>query len=65
MMPARVDDYETLLTENRIWLARLQNVGKSSCEDAIAHQHDRADAARRRLGLRQPQSFPIFQLRGI
>jgi NADH-quinone oxidoreductase subunit D len=37
MMPSRVDDYETLLTENRIWLARLQNVGRISLEDAIAY----------------------------
>ena len=37
MMPSRVDDYETLLTENRIWLARLQNVGKIKLEDAIAY----------------------------
>ncbi len=37
MMPNRVDDYETLLTENRIWLARLQNVAKIKLEDAIAY----------------------------
>src|SRR6201982_2376860 len=37
MMPSRVDDYETLLTENRIWLARLKNVGKIKLEDAIAY----------------------------
>ena len=36
MMPSRVDDYETLLTQNRIWLARLKNVGKIELEDAIA-----------------------------
>src|SRR6201984_597617 len=37
MMPSRVDDYETLLTENRIWLARLKDVGKIKLEDAIAY----------------------------
>ncbi|HEY6126917.1 MAG TPA: NADH dehydrogenase (quinone) subunit D [Candidatus Acidoferrum sp.] len=37
MMPSRIDDYETLLTENRIWLARMQNVGKIKLEDAIAY----------------------------
>src|SRR5246500_1933975 len=36
MMPSRVDDYETLLTENRIWLARLKDVGRIKLEDAIA-----------------------------
>jgi NADH-quinone oxidoreductase subunit D len=37
MMPSRVDEYETLLTENRIWLARLKGVGKIKLQDAIAN----------------------------
>ena len=37
MMPSRVDEYEALLTQNRIWLARLQNVGIIKLEDAIAY----------------------------
>ena len=36
MMPSRVDEYETLLTENRIWMARTQGVGYISPEDAVA-----------------------------
>jgi NADH-quinone oxidoreductase subunit D len=36
MMPSRVDEYEALLTENRIWMARTQRVGYISPEDAIA-----------------------------
>jgi NADH-quinone oxidoreductase subunit D len=35
-MPERVDDYESLLTTNAIWLARTQGVGKISGADAIA-----------------------------
>ena len=35
-MPSRVDEYETLLTENRIWMGRTKNVGYISAEDAIA-----------------------------
>jgi len=27
MMPSRVDEYETLLTENRIWIGRTKGVG--------------------------------------
>src|SRR2546426_1419940 len=34
--PAQVDEYEKLLTRNRIWLKRTQDVGKISAEDAIA-----------------------------
>jgi NADH-quinone oxidoreductase subunit D len=31
-----VDEYETLLTENRIWIGRTKGVGYISAEDAIA-----------------------------
>jgi NADH-quinone oxidoreductase subunit D len=37
MMPSRVDEYEALLTENRIWQGRLQGVGKISLDQAIAY----------------------------
>jgi NADH-quinone oxidoreductase subunit D len=36
MMPSRVDDYETLLTKNRIWMGRTQGIGYISTEDAVA-----------------------------
>jgi NADH-quinone oxidoreductase subunit D len=35
-MPGHVDQYEDLLTKNRIWLARTQGVGVFSAADAIA-----------------------------
>jgi NADH-quinone oxidoreductase subunit D len=35
-MPSRVDEYETLLTENRIWMGRTKGIGYISAEDAIA-----------------------------
>jgi NADH-quinone oxidoreductase subunit D len=34
-MPAHIDEYETLLTENRIWMARTKGVGNLSAADAI------------------------------
>ena len=34
--PARIDEYEDLLTKNRIWLARTQGVGMLNAADAIA-----------------------------
>jgi NADH-quinone oxidoreductase subunit D len=37
MMPSRIDEYEQLLTGNRIWLGRLQGVGVISAEDAVAY----------------------------
>src|SRR6201988_2669769 len=36
MMPARVDEYEALLTENRIWQGRLKGIGYLSPERLIA-----------------------------
>ena len=35
-LPAHIDEYETLLTNNRIWMARTKGVGNLSAEDAIA-----------------------------
>ena len=34
--PKRLEEYETLLTENRIWLARTVGVGVIPAEDAVA-----------------------------
>jgi NADH-quinone oxidoreductase subunit D len=34
--PAHIDEYETLLTENRIWMGRTKGVGYLSAQDAIA-----------------------------
>jgi len=36
MMPSRIDEYETLLTENRIWIARTKGVGVIKPEAAVA-----------------------------
>jgi NADH-quinone oxidoreductase subunit D len=36
MMPSRVNDYETLLTKNRIWMGRTQGIGYISTKDAVA-----------------------------
>jgi NADH-quinone oxidoreductase subunit D len=36
-MPGRVDEYESLLTSNRIWLGRTQQVGSISQQDAVAY----------------------------
>ncbi len=35
-MPRAIDDYETLLTRNKIWLERTEGVGLLSADDAIA-----------------------------
>jgi NADH-quinone oxidoreductase subunit D len=35
-LPAHIDEYETLLTENRIWIGRTKGVGYISGKDVIA-----------------------------
>ena len=37
MFPAKLDEYEDLLTKNQIWLKRTQNVGMISQEDHIQY----------------------------
>jgi len=36
-MPSRIDDYESLLTNNTIWLQRTQGVGKITTEQAVTY----------------------------
>jgi len=36
MFPSRIQEYEDLLTQNRIWLARTKGIGHLSAEDALA-----------------------------
>lgn len=36
MLPARLGEYEDLLTQNRIWMGRTKGIGIISAEDAIA-----------------------------
>ncbi|MBI4715510.1 MAG: NADH-quinone oxidoreductase subunit D, partial [Nitrospirae bacterium] len=35
--PGRVDEYETLITNNRIWLGRTMGIGLLSPEDAVSY----------------------------
>jgi len=36
MMPSRIDEYEALLTGNRIWMGRTKGIGYISTDDAVA-----------------------------
>ncbi len=36
MFPSRIGEYERLLTQNRIWLARTKGIGMLTADDAIA-----------------------------
>ena len=62
---SRFDEYEELLTKNRIWIGRTQGVGVLSAKDAIAMGVSGPVAARLRRGLRCAKIFPLFELRRI
>ena len=51
-MPERIDEYETLLDDNPIWLERNVGVGVLPAEDALALGVTGPDAARRRASPR-------------
>ena len=40
--PKKVDEYETLLTENRIWIGRTRGVGVISAKDGDRYRSDRS-----------------------
>ncbi|HEY2822575.1 MAG TPA: NADH dehydrogenase (quinone) subunit D [Candidatus Acidoferrum sp.] len=37
LLPGRIDEYETLLTGNRIWMGRLKGVGVISADEAVSY----------------------------
>ena len=59
-MPKAIDDYETLLTRNKIWLERTEGVGLLSAADAIAlgQSGPVLRASGRRLGSPQAPAVP-------
>ena len=61
MMPSRIDDYESLLTGNRIWQGRLKGVGYLPAEKLIGLSTTGPGPSRGRRGVRQPQGVPVFR----
>ncbi len=62
MLPPRLHEYENLLTNNRIWMARTKGVGYLDAEDAIAIGVSGSIAPRQWHLLRCSQGVPLFQL---
>ena len=65
MMPGRIDEYESLLTENPIWIQRNQGVGLLSAEDALTLRRDRPDPAGRRRGAGRAARRAVRRLRDL
>ena len=61
--PKCVDEYETLLTDNRIWKQRLVGIGVVSPERALQPRHDRRDAARLGYRVGSAQEAAVRSLR--
>ena len=62
---AFLDEFEKLLTDNEILMARTQGVGVLSARARHQRQHHRPDAARQRGELRHPQGGPLRHLRPL
>ena len=62
MMPSRIDDYESLLTGNRIWMGRLQGVGYISAEDAVALSMTGPTIRAAGIVDQHPQVLSVFKL---
>ena len=60
--PKRLDEYETVLSENRIWLSRTVGIGVISGEDAVAIGLVRPGIARLWSGLGHSQGPAVCSL---
>ena len=58
--PGKLDEYETLITKNPIWLDRTRGVGVITLEDCYAWGLYGPIAARRRRRLRRPPRLPVL-----
>jgi NADH-quinone oxidoreductase subunit D len=62
-MPRRIDEYESLLTSNTIWLQRTQGVGRITVEEAVAYGMTGPSlrAAGKELDLRKARPYSGYQ----
>ena len=65
MFLPKVDEYEELLTNNRIWVSRLKGVGILSAEECKEYGVTGPDAARRRREVGPAQGAAVFGLREV
>ena len=63
IMDSKIDEYETLLTHNRIWLERTKGVGVISGAEAVATGHVRTRPARVGRAARCPEGRTLRRLR--
>ncbi len=63
--PRTLDEVETLLTNNAIWIGRTQDVGVISAEDAVNFGLTGAEPARVRRRLRRAQGSAVLRLRDV
>ncbi len=61
-MPRYIDEYDQLLAQNEILLARSKGVGILPRDTAIAHRGKRSGLARQRREMGYPQDGPLFDL---
>ena len=65
VMPGRIDEFESLLSENPIWVERNRGVGVLSAADALALGRHRSDVARRRCCRGPAQGHAVRRVRDV
>ena len=65
MFPAKIDEYEDLLTKNEIWLKRTQERRRDLAGGSHPVRPGRSDGARDRRRLRRAQDVPVLRLRDL
>ena len=63
--PGKLDEYETLITKNPIWLDRTRGVGVITLRGLLQVGPVRSDRARRRRRLRRAPRLPVHRLRHL
>ena len=61
----RVDEYESLLTENRIWVGRTKGIGILTAKEAIDYGASGPGAARERREVGHPQGDAVRRVRPV
>ena len=63
IMDEKIDEYEELLTHNRIWLERTKGIGVISGAEAVGARAERPAAARFGRAARRPQGRAVRRVR--
>ena len=64
-LPSRIDEYESLLNANPIWLKRTKGVGLLPVDEMLESRNDRPLYPRRGHANGRAQNDAVFELREV